>query len=232
MSPRIDRSRRRLQIGGQAPDGRDRPASARPSFPGGRRAQQQLARPGPDQLPGRRRSTAGPHAGRTRQGPIQARPALGVDLGVAGRGDLVARSAAQAPGWPGPGPARAGRGPVVAGDHQVVAVLGAPTHQDVDVWVVGIPVVDQPPSPGGCPGPSRPGPSARGCRRAGRPARRASSGETMNRKWWRSPSQRSAKASTSAASPRASNMWAGVAVAGDPLALADRRCVGPSGAAR
>ena len=79
------------------------------------------------------------------QGTIETGPALGTDLGLERSADLLL----------GPRPefqfderlgatAEAARD-VVARDHQVTAILGPPAHQDVDVGVVGVPVIDRDP---------------------------------------------------------------------------------------
>ena len=144
MSPRIDElAQRLLEAGLQRPGGRpDRLREAQP-FELLRAAKHQ-----PAQfriLVGRAGAQVGDAAVLVRdvaQGPVEAGPALGLDFLFQGRADfqLAARTELQRDALGGA--VAEALADVVAADNEVLPVIGPAADQDMDVRVVGVPVID------------------------------------------------------------------------------------------
>ena len=80
--------------------------------------------------------------GHVAERPVEAGPALGLDLPLQGRPDLLLAAWAELQGDALGGAIAKAAADVVAADDQVLAVVGAAADQDVDVRVVGVPVID------------------------------------------------------------------------------------------
>ena len=81
----------------------------------------------------------------SRSVPVEIGPALSLDLPFQGRADLplAAGSELQRDSFGGTLPKPLAD--VGAADHQVLAVVSASTDEDMDMWIVGVPVVDRDP---------------------------------------------------------------------------------------
>jgi hypothetical protein len=136
---------------------------------------------------------------------IKLGPAVRLDLGVQTATDFKVGSKPEFLGDQVPGPGAHPLADVVPRNHEVPAIVGHAAHDDVDVGVLGIPVIDSDPVELRTEislGVSHQVPRER----LQIQSRSASSGDTMNRKWWRSPAQRSANARSSVSSYSASNI--------------------------
>ena len=79
------------------------------------------------------------------QRAIEAGPALGLDLLLQGGADFLLAARPQLQGDALGGAAAKPPADVVAADDQVLAVIGAAADQDMDVRIVGVPVIDRHP---------------------------------------------------------------------------------------
>ena len=79
------------------------------------------------------------------QGPVEAGPALGVDLLLQGGADLLLAARAELQGDALGGAIAEAAADVVAADHEVLPVIGLAADQDMDVRIVGVPVIDRDP---------------------------------------------------------------------------------------
>jgi hypothetical protein len=77
--------------------------------------------------------------------PVEPGPAVGMDLSVQTAANFEVRARAKLLGDQMLGPSAQARADVFPPDHQVPAVIGLPTHDDVDVWMFRIPMVDPDP---------------------------------------------------------------------------------------
>jgi len=77
--------------------------------------------------------------------PVETRPAVGLHLLLQGGADLVFAARSQFQGDPLGGAVAKAPAVVVAADHQVLAVVSPSADQDMDVWIVRVPVVDRDP---------------------------------------------------------------------------------------
>jgi hypothetical protein len=79
------------------------------------------------------------------QRPIKLGPAFGSNLRFKAAPDLKLRSRAELPGNKISGTRPQARSDVIAADDKVRATVGAAAHQDVDMGMLGIPVIDRDP---------------------------------------------------------------------------------------
>ncbi len=132
--------------------GFERPATRRHLF--GEAEPFELGGPADHQPPQRRVFTwsarpkvgdAGALVDRITECPVEAGPALGLDLLFQGRTDFLLAARAQLQGDPLGGAIAKSPADVGAADDQVLAVVASPADEDMDMRVVGIPVVDRDP---------------------------------------------------------------------------------------
>src|SRR5258708_7187185 len=132
--------------------GFERPATRRHLF--GEAEPFELGGPADHQPPQRRVFTlsampkggdAGARVDRITECPVEAGPALGLYLLFQGRTDFLFAARAQLQGDPLGGAIAKSPADVGAADDQVLAVVASPADEDMDMRVVGIPVVDRDP---------------------------------------------------------------------------------------
>ena len=129
--------------------GLERPAAGRHLF--GKPEPFELCGPADQQPPqfrvfvrsaGTKIGDAGALVGGVAECAVETGPAVGLHLLLQGGADLVLAARPQLQGDPLGGAVAKAPADVVAADHQVLAVIGSSADEDMDVWIVRVPVID------------------------------------------------------------------------------------------
>ena len=109
--------------------------------------------------PGRRSMIAHCCAASRASDAVELGPAIRLDLGVELAADLKVASRSEFESGEMRGAGAHALADVVARDHQVAAIIAFAAHDDVDVGIFGVPVIDRGPNRVSCRDPAPPAPS-------------------------------------------------------------------------